>query len=124
MDAELEERLATAAQIMHRLTEQNMMLSTRILALENVLAFTIAHQFCGKGVDVDGLADFSAEVSGTAVGIADLIHSWRDPDMPPPLEVPRSMERILSRAENLCHEMVNRGHQVGISVPVHAAAAG
>lgn len=124
MDAELEERLATAAQIMHRLTEQNMMLSSRILALENVLAFAIAHQFCGKAGNADGLADFSAEVSGTAVGIADLIHSWRDPDLPPPLQVPRSMERILSRAENLCHEMVNRGHQVGISVPVHAAAAG
>lgn len=103
----LEERLDIAAQVMHRLTEQNIMLNSRILALENVLAHTIASQFPKDRDGADNLANFSTKVSGAAVAISDLMHSWRDRDLPLPVEVPRSMERILSRAESIHHACGN-----------------
>lgn len=118
MEIHLEDRLAAAAQILHRLAEQNMMLS-RIIALENVLSHAIARQFPDGQTGAEALAQFSAQVRREAVHLATLIRSWDETDLPPPVEVPRSMERLLSRAETLRHQ---RGTKLAVARKARPAA--
>lgn len=119
MEIHLEDRLAAAAQILHRLAEQNMMLSSRIIALENVLSHAIARQFPDGQTGAEALAQFSAQVRREAVHLATLIRSWDETDLPSPVEVPRSMERLLSRADTLRHQ---RGTKLAVARTARPAA--
>ncbi|MDO1582909.1 hypothetical protein [Rhizobium oryzicola] len=101
MQISFEERLDLAAQIMDRLIDQNHSLTSRVIALENVLALLIAHQFRDAGTADDDLGRFGAEVSGTAIRIADLSHREFGGTGYAPVEVSTTMERILSMAEGL-----------------------
>lgn len=101
MHDDIEMRLTLASEILERLVSQNLLLVGRIMALENIAAYAVAQQFSGRSIDRDGLSRFVAEVSGTAVRISDAMHGAFTDDTRP-LELPKTMERVLSMAEAIC----------------------
>ncbi|SIQ88102.1 hypothetical protein SAMN05880590_108117 [Rhizobium sp. RU35A] len=108
MQNDIEMRLEIASEIMERLVSQNLLLVGRIMALENIAAYAVAQQFSGERIDRDGLSRFVAEVSGTAVRISDAMHGAFTDDTRP-LELPKTMERVLSMAEAICDARSGQG---------------
>ncbi len=101
MQIDIETRMDIAGEIMERLIEQNLLLTSRVIALENIAAYLIAQQFSGPEPDRDGLARFAGDVGGTALCIASGMQDM--PDHLKPVELPQAMERVLFMAEDLFH---------------------
>jgi hypothetical protein len=107
MKSELEERLDVAGQIMHRLIEQNLSLSSRVIALENLVALSVAQHFDKGTPDLEGLSRFSSQVSAAATRIADFVRTELPADDHQIEAVPRSMERVVSMARDICTSREN-----------------
>jgi hypothetical protein len=102
MNSELEQRLDVAGEIMQRLIEQNLALTSRVIALENLVAYSVAQHFRKGRPDLEGLSRFSAEVQVTATRISEFINTDLPADSYQATAVPRSMERIVTMASDIC----------------------
>jgi hypothetical protein len=95
-------------ELANSLIEQNVQLSCKLIALENIVAYTLARTFVGRDKAELEMADLTAEISGTAVAIADSVNPISQLGAADLSEISKSMERVIILAEKTLHQSLRR----------------